>query len=157
MNVYEKLEDEATEMGLTVKEKPLLSSDGRIKGKRIAISNRLNTTIEKACVLAEELGHYHTTVGNILTDSHGNRKQEYQARLWAYEKLIGLERLVDACLAGCETPHETAEFLDVTVEFLEEAINAYRSKNGDCSKIIKGCKVAFVPRFEIKKLSPEEA
>lgn len=157
MNVYEKLEDEATEMGLTVKEKPLLSSDGRIKGKRIAISNRLNTTIEKACVLAEELGHYHTTVGDILTDSHDSRKQEYKARLWAYEKLIGLERLVDAYLAGCETIHDTAEYLDVTAEFLEEAIEAYKVKNGDRPKIIKGCTVEFVPRFKIEKLSPEEA
>lgn len=153
MDRYEKLEDEAYRLGLIVKKKPLQSSDGRIKGKKIAISDRLDTSVERACVLAEELGHYHTTVGNILSDSYDDRKQEYKARLWAYDKMIGLERLVDAYLAGCETIYDAAEYLDVTTQFLEEAIEAYKSKNGDRSKIIKGCKVEFIPRFSITKLS----
>lgn len=47
----------------------------------IALSNRLNTTAEKACVLAEELEHHETSVGNIIDLSVSwNRKQERQAR-----------------------------------------------------------------------------
>ena len=39
--------------------------------------------MEKASVLAEELGHYYTTVGNILDqEDAGNRKQEHKARTW---------------------------------------------------------------------------
>ena len=37
MNRYEALLDEVYSKGLYVKEKPLQSSDGRIKGNRIAI------------------------------------------------------------------------------------------------------------------------
>ena len=68
---------------LIVKEKPLINNDGRIYKNRIAIRTDL-TDIEKSCVLAEELGHYYTTVGDILDQSDdGNRKQERRARLWA--------------------------------------------------------------------------
>ena len=66
MNAYEALLDEACDIGLIVKEKPLQYNNGRIKGNRIAIRQDINTTTEKACVLAEELGHHHTSVGNIL-------------------------------------------------------------------------------------------
>ena len=63
MNSYELLLDEASNNGLIVKEKPLKNADGRIKGCKIAIRKNLDTTAEKRCVLAEELGHYYTTYG----------------------------------------------------------------------------------------------
>ena len=97
MNSYEALLDEACDIGLIVKEKPLQYNNGRIKGNRIAIRQDINTTTEKACVLAEELGHHHTSVGNILDmDISANRKQERQARLHGYNHLIGLTGLINA-------------------------------------------------------------
>ena len=51
---------------MTVKEKPLSESDGLIKGNRIAIRKDIPTQTEKACVLAEELGHYYTSSGDIM-------------------------------------------------------------------------------------------
>lgn len=75
MNAYEALLDEACDIGLIVKEKPLQYNNGRIKGNRIAIRQDINTTTEKACVLAEELGHHYTSVGNIIDMEYtGNRK-----------------------------------------------------------------------------------
>ena len=128
---YETLLDEASNSGLIVKEKPLYSSDGRIKDNRISIRQDITTTTEKSCVLAEELGHHYTTVGNIidLTDVQ-NRKQERQARLWAYNKQIGLTGIIKAFEAGCQGIHEMAEYLEVTEEFLHEAIECYRNKYG---------------------------
>ncbi len=38
----------------------------QLKGNRIAIKQDLPTQKEKACVLAEELGHFYTSTGNIL-------------------------------------------------------------------------------------------
>lgn len=66
MNSYEILLSEASENGLIVKEKPLKYNNGRIKGSRVAIRQDLSTSVEKACVLAEELDHHYTTYGNIL-------------------------------------------------------------------------------------------
>ena len=87
---YDFLIDVAWQEGLSVKEKPFRTYDGRIKDKSIYIRKDMTPT-EKACVLAEELGHHYTTVGNILDQSDvGNRKQELKARLWAYDKHIGL-------------------------------------------------------------------
>ena len=82
MNSYEILLDEARNIGLVVKEKPLQSGDGRIKGNKIAIRHDIKTSRQKANVLAEELGHYYTSTGDIRDQSKlENRKQERQARL----------------------------------------------------------------------------
>ncbi len=128
---YEELLHEAKSTGLIVKEKHIPGYGGRIYGNRIAIHNELETSTEKACVLAEELGHYHTTVGDItdLSDSK-NRKQERQARLWAYNKLIGLTGIIRAYQSGCHSQHEIAECLNVTETFLQECIECYRNKYG---------------------------
>ena len=73
---YEELLIEADCNNLVTKEKPLRANKGRIKGKRIAIRKNM-TQAEKARVLAEELGHYYTAVGDILDQSSpANRKQE---------------------------------------------------------------------------------
>ncbi len=146
---YETLLDEAVNNGLIVKEKPLKSSDGRIKGNKIAIRQDIKTTVEKSCVLAEELGHYHTTVGDItdLSDPK-NRKQERQARFWGYNKLIGLTGIVNAYKRGCQDIHEMAEFLDVTEEYLKEAIDCYQDKYGVCTTI-DNYTVFFIPYLTV--------
>ena len=91
---YDDLLAVANEKGLKVKEKSLSGNDGRIMGNRIAIRKDMTTT-EKACVLAEELGHHETTVGNIIDMSVSwNRKQERQARLNGYQRMIGLMGIV---------------------------------------------------------------
>lgn len=111
----------------------------RIKGlyidDTVAINASLNT-VEKACVLAEELGHYHTSYGDITNQEEvANRKQEKRARNWGYEKLLPLERLIHAYKQGCRNRYEIAEFLDLTEEFLECAIRHYQEKYGLCYKM----------------------
>lgn len=131
---YEELLFQSEKEQLIVKEKSIHGNDGRIWGKRIAIRRELPTT-QKSCVLAEELGHYYTTVGNILDQSSAaNRKQELRARLWAYNCQIGLRGIVKAFDRNCKNTHEMAEYLDVTEEFLNEAITAYRNKYGICTE-----------------------
>lgn len=152
INTYEALLDEASDIGLTVKEKPLKYNNGRIKGSRIAIRQDITTTTEKSCVLAEELGHHYTSVGNILDmTSAANRKQEHQARLWAYNKQIGLIGLVRAFEHGCQNRFEIAEYLEVTEEFLEECIECYRNKYGICKRL-DNYVVYFIPQLSMMKL-----
>lgn len=55
---------------------------------------------------------------------------EELARIKAYDHLIGIPGLIAAHQHGCQSPHETAEYLDVTEEFLIEAIECYRKKYG---------------------------
>ena len=133
---YELLLKESDSAGLIVKEKPLKYNDGRIKGRRVAIRKDLKTTTEKGCILAEELGHYHTSTGDILNQNDvSNRKQELRARAWAYDKMIGLNGIISAYKHGCRTKYDIAQFLDVTEDFLSDALQYYKSKFGICTKI----------------------
>ena len=128
---YETLLIEAEKDSLIVKEKPLQAHDGRIKGNRVAIRKNIPTLAEKACVLAEEIGHHKTTSGNILSqETIVEKKQENAARLWAYNRLIGLRGIIDGFSHGCRNRAELAEFLGVTEAFLQNAIDCYKRKYG---------------------------
>ena len=106
-------------------------AEALIKGNIIGINKNIKAQIKRTCILAEELGHYHTTVGNILNQSKiSNRKQELQARLWAYDKLIGLERIVKAFQHGCCDLYEMADYLEITEDFLKDALVAYQNRYG---------------------------
>ena len=135
MTNYEKLKDEANKEGLDVKEKDLRANKGRIKGNRIAIKKDMTET-EKACILAEELGHYHTTVGDILDQSLAeNRKQEHRARVWAYRNAIDLTDIISAYKRGCRNRYELAEHLGITETFLTGAIEDYKARYGLCTRV----------------------
>ena len=148
---YYALLDEANAEGISIKERPFKTYDGRIKGKDIYLRKDMNTT-EKTCVLAEEMGHHYTTVGNILNmESIQNRKQERQARLHGYNRLIGLAGLIEAYEHGCQNRYEIAEFLEVTDEFLEECINCYRDKYG-IGTAVDNYYIAFIPHLMVGKI-----
>ena len=148
---YDALLDEANAEGISIKERPFKTYDGRLKGKDIYLRKDMNTT-EKTCVLAEEMGHHYTTVGNILDmESIQNRKQERQARLHGYNRLIGLAGLIEAYEHGCQNRYEIAEFLEVTDEFLEDCINCYRDKYG-IGTAVDNYYIAFIPHLMVGKI-----
>lgn len=149
---YEELLNKAESDGLIVKEKPISGSDGRMYGNRVAIRYDIPTTKEKSCVLAEEIGHYKTTYGDITrTDSITDMKQEYRARLYGYNIKIGLIGIIKCYEYGCRTLHEMAEFLDVTEEYLNEAISTYRKKYGTCVAV-DNYAIYFEPALGVMKL-----
>ena len=152
---YEQLLTAADQEGLCVKEQPLTRHDGLILGSRIAIRKDIETQVEKSCVLAEEIGHYRTSSGNILDQNkEESRKQEYRARLYGYNLKIGLTGLISAYEAGCGNLCEMAEYLDATEEYLKEAIDCYKSKYGLCTSIDNYI-IYFEPLAVIKLISIE--
>ena len=135
MITYEDLLSEADSNNIVTKEKDLWAHNGRIKGRRIAIKKSL-TEKEKKCVMAEELGHYYTGSGEILDQSSAsNRKQELHGRVYAYNKLVGLIGIIDAYRNNCANLSESAEHLNVTEEFLNEAVSYYKSKYGQMVQV----------------------
>lgn len=131
MTKYEQLLTISEFNNVEVVEKEFKSNaKGLIKGNRIGIRKELSQ-IEKACILAEELGHYYTTSGNILDQSkRENRKQEKIARRWATDELIEIDELIDAVRSGCEYPSDIAEYLGVTEDFLKEALEIFKCRHG---------------------------
>ena len=138
MTKLEILENEAKDECLDVVSYPFSST--RIKGiycdGTVAINKYIDTTSEKSCILAEELGHYHTTYGNIIDQSSiSDRKQELRARAWAYDRMVGISGIIEAYKIGCRSIYETAEYLNVTEEFLSDALQHYKRKYGMHTKI----------------------
>lgn len=150
---YEELLKEADSIGLIVKEKPLRSGDGRIYGNKIAIRKDIPTQTEKACVLAEELGHHCTSSGNIIDQNIiFNRQQELRARMYGYNLSIGLMGIAKAFESGCRNLYEMAEFLDVTEEYLKEAIESYRKKYGVFT-VVDNYLIYFEPQLSVAKIN----
>ena len=154
MNNFERLEQDAYEKNIGVDIVQFRSK--RIKGLycngNIAINKSLKTTTERYCVLSEELGHYDTSVGDIITlDTREKCKQEHQARFYAYNSLIGLHGLIDAFEHGCHGRTEIAEFLEVTEEYLADAIDCYRNKYGVYT-IFDNYIIYFIPNLAVGKI-----
>jgi hypothetical protein len=154
MDICECLEDEACGDGVDIVECDFKSP--RIKGLycngSIGISSSIKTSEEKSCIIAEELGHHHTSVGNIIDMSDTqNRKQERQARLWGYNRLIGLRGLIDAFEHGCQGRTETAEYLEVTEEYLQDCVDCYQEKYGIGTRV-DNYYIMFIPCLSVGKL-----
>lgn len=149
---YESLLKEAEDLNIVIKEKKLQLREGLCCNNRIAINSDIKNLREKNCVLAEELGHYHTSSGNILnlTDIR-NTKQEKRARNWAYEKLVGIIPIIKAFEKNIRSKHELAEYLNVTEQFIDEAINHYREKYGVYTEIDNYI-VYFEPNLMVLKM-----
>lgn len=154
MTLFEEMEQQAQDEDIKVV--PFDLSGTRIGGLycdgTIALNDDLETTAEKSCVLTEELGHHYTSTGNIidLTDPN-SRKQECRARLWGYNRLIGLVGIIKAFEHGCRSRYEMAEFLGVTEEFLDDALKAYQSKYGVCTTV-DNYTIYFMPSLAVVRI-----
>jgi hypothetical protein len=127
MTKYEKLLQEAHDYNLSIFETPL-TQEGFIKGSVIKINKKM-PTIFKRCALAEEIGHARMSVGDILDMTNiNNLQQERRARAWAYEKIVLMADVRFAIMHGYTEVWDIAEYLEVTEEFLCEAIAHYQRK-----------------------------
>jgi len=154
---YEELLQEAYDLGLDVREKPLIGYSGLIHRNRIAIRRSLANSREKASVLAEEIGHALTTVGDILDQTDvQNCKQEMRARRVGHELMISQADLLSAAKAGCRSAFEVAMFLNVTEQFLSEAIEDFKRKYG-CAFVSDDFVVQYEPYLMIYSISEEDA
>lgn len=153
MTKYENLIEVATKQGAIVIEIDLGTnkSCGKCIDNILIVNKRLNET-EKYCVLAEELGHYNKTVGNITDQSKvANIKQESIARQWGYKNLVRVLDIINAFDHGAKDKFEIAEYLNVTEEFLEEALNYYKRKYGVRCEI-DNYMLCFEPRLGVFKM-----
>lgn len=153
---YEALLQEAVSKDIYIIENADFDSDAEalINGDVIGINKNVKEITKRTCILAEELGHYYTTVGSILDQSEvDERKQELQARAWAYDRLIGFDGIIEAYLHGCRNLCKAAEYLEVTEEFLNDALIHYRSKFGTHVKT-DGYIIFFEPAIAVLERKP---
>lgn len=91
---YEELLWEAHNDSLDIYERDMKPTiKGLYSDNIIWINKFIPTNTEKICILAEELGHYHTSSGNIIDQSKlQNRKQEN-----------GIQK-AHSCISFCTSP-----------------------------------------------------
>ena len=89
---------------------------------------------ETRCVLAEELGHYFTTIGNALYQ-HRNysdvlrvNKIEKAALRWAGHFLIPDEDLCEALRHGQPSLYELSEIFNVTEPFMKSRLDTFKEE-----------------------------
>lgn len=127
---------------------------GLYKNNMIAINENIDTENEKKCILVEELGHHHTSFGNII-DQNDIRaiKQEAIARRWGHNYLIPPSDILLAYIKRLQLPYEIADFLNITEEYLHEVISDYRKKYGISLKV-DNYLLIFEPYLSVLKLTP---
>ena len=133
MNRFEELEHEASILGIKV-----IDIDIPVSGVNAAYLNlsgderiflRDSGTIrEKACWIAEELGHHHTGQNQVLRyRSVDDWRAEARARRWAHMRLLTPDAIRTAA-HNTDDIYEIAEALEVSVEFLRESIDDFQAK-----------------------------
>nr|WP_107841719.1 ImmA/IrrE family metallo-endopeptidase [Metasolibacillus meyeri] len=144
--LYENLMYEADQLDIRIFEKWMpYSTKGLYADNVIWINKHIPSQIEKACVLAEEMGHYHTSSGDILDLKNVvSLKQELNARRWAYKKLVPLHKIIQAHKLHIANRYELADYLNVTENFLDDALEWYTSKYG-LSVSIDNFTICFEP------------
>ena len=155
LNTYEELLQDADDEQVHVHESVDLNGEKRLNGLyvdgHIALDSQLKTTAEKTSILAEEMGHHFTSVGDITDLKNVNsRQQELDARLWGYNRLIGLRGIIRAFEHHCQNRYEMAEYLDVTEDYLEEALACYRSKYGVYT-VVDNYAIYFIPNIAVAR------
>lgn len=114
----------------------------------IALTPHIPTSKEEICVLAEELGHYHTSSGNLLAQGSDKlyvTKQEERASRWAYKKLVPLNSFVLAFEYGVQNKYELADYLDVTEDFLDYSLCYYKKIYGLAVSVDERYAIYFEP------------
>lgn len=117
----------------------------------VILLDKHRNRFEKHCVLAEEIGHYETTVGDITDYSKiDNMKLEIIARRWGYKKLVPFDKLIKCYLNHHTTIEDVCLQLEITSEYLQNILEYYKARYG-LYVIHKGYKIEFDP-LNITKL-----
>lgn len=122
MTKYEELMSEYEELDI---QEHSMVNEGLYCDGNIWIKEDLPSS-KKYCILAEELGHHETSIGDILDQNNlNNYKQECKARMWAYRKILPFSDILQALSAGYTEVYDMAEHLDVDEMFLRECLKRY--------------------------------
>lgn len=137
---------------LAIKEvKTLPVGLGGVYMDNMILIDQHRSSYEKHCILAEEIGHYETTYGDITdASSLTNWKLELIARRWGYEKIVSLDKLIDCYELNYLSIEEVCSHLEVTEDYLLESIQHYHARFG-VSVQYKAYEIFFEPLSVVKK------
>lgn len=131
LSPLEQLEQEIYDLGIDlIERRPRADLDAlfvhrRGHRPRIYIDPAIRRPAARYVLLAEELGHYYTTTGDILPEATpAQRRQERIAREYAYRRTAPYAVILHM-LRKQYYPFEIAEWLGVPLWYLCEAMQLY--------------------------------
>lgn len=147
MTQLEKLIDDATNLGIVVDEK-MLPRESRLDGlylhwEHISLTVILLNSHRPSCVqlavMAEEIGHFRTCVGDALNQhAIASVKTEKAGRADAFRSILPARKLSAALRSGTCTLWELSESFGLPERFISDAFEYYsragdlRLGNADC-------------------------
>lgn len=153
MTRYERLVIAAEKEGVKILEIDLGTNKkcGKCINNTIIINKNLSN-IEKHELLAEELGHYKTNLGDITDQSKTeNRKEELKARRKGFKLILEPLDLIYAFRCGCNNFYDMANFFEITEKELLKIIEDFRKQYGIGKKFDKYY-IAFEPGLGFSKI-----
>ena len=120
MNLYEQWLQKADDIGLSVAENVPFESQakGLIYDNCIGLNQNIETTTEKACILAEEVIHSQINVGNIRDQRvPGNTWQERKTRKILHKHLANVRTIAYLLKSGYKNLNEIAMKLGLRKRF----------------------------------------
>jgi|GEM_PF-1200329 len=135
MDVGEKLEQEMTDIGIQVIDRAVGGYRGLLvlkDGNFYVFVDQKATSRVRAAILAEEFGHYKTSVGDTVRGSDDIRigRSEERALRAAVDMLVCPEDVIQAIRSGVQNWYELSEELDLPESFLQKAVEVWQKQYG---------------------------
>lgn len=131
MEKMDKLQDEYPQLEFHYEKDMPEGLSGFILNQDIYI-NKQNSKTKQLETLAEELGHYETTVGQIVpVKTEKDRIQERKARRWGRMKIVTLRGLIDCYNSHLLTSEEVADYFEISIGYFWDAIADIKGKLGE--------------------------
>ena len=113
--------------------------------------NANNNYYKNVGVLAEEIGHYLTSWGDISDYSKiNNMRQEVRARRKGAELVLPFDRIIEAYRHSMQTEHDICLYLEITPDVLRWIIADYKTRHGTYVDY-NGYRITFEP-LTVKEL-----
>jgi len=135
MTLPEILEQEMTDIGIQVIDRAV----GGYKGLLVRKAGLAYVFVDpgasrrtRAAILAEEFGHYKTSVGDTVRGSDDIRicRAEDRAMRAAVDMLVCPEEVIRAIRFGVNNWYELSEHLDLPEQFLRQAVEVWQHRYG---------------------------
>ena len=135
MGIDERLEQEMSDVGIHIADRAVEGYKGllvRKNGLTYVFVDPKASRRSRAAILAEEYGHFKTSVGDTVrgSDDVRIRRAEDRAMRVAVDMLVCPEDIVQAIKSGVRNWYELAEALDLPESFLRKAISVWQQQYG---------------------------
>ncbi|MEI8200719.1 MAG: hypothetical protein WCG21_11715 [Eubacteriales bacterium] len=135
MGIDERLEQTMSDVGILVVDRAVEGYKGllvRKDGLSYVFVDPKATRRARAAILAEEFGHYKTSVGDTVrgSDDIRIRRAEERAMRAAVDMLVCPEDVIQAIKSGVRNWYELSEELDLPESFLQKAVEVWKKQYG---------------------------